>query len=73
MKPNTYLIVARWWNEDIRARFGECGSVHELTPEEVLACAKEFGRIALGKHADNWHRQAKDLDVELLEFQNSYD
>lgn len=61
-------VTARWWDEELRAHFGECGSIHHF-PDDLqtfmVRYAIPFGRFQV-------HQEEPDGTL-TIEFQNDYD
>jgi hypothetical protein len=63
-----YRVYARWWgDENIRARFGMEGSVHDLTGDEVVEAIQKLGRASITKTDEDM------LAPWMLKFENDYD
>jgi hypothetical protein len=59
-----YRVTAGYWPEEYQARFGENGSVHELTGDQITEAIMTLGRASI--------HTRKDGTLEL-EFENTYD
>lgn len=42
-----YRVIARDWDNSLKVRFGDYGSVCELTDEEVIAAIIRYGRAEI--------------------------
>jgi hypothetical protein len=59
-------IISRYWNDDLKKKFGEEGSIHNL-PDDTETFIREFA-IPFGRFAI----RSRNGELEL-EFQNDYD
>lgn len=59
-----YKIIARDnWDKTLQDRFGDCGSIHELTDTEVVEAIIQFGRCQITDYND----------LRVIDFQSGYD
>ena len=65
-KNYVYVVSARWWNDDLKSRFGDEYSRHLLTDEEVINSIIQNYRAEI-KINEN------DGSVRDLMFHNDYD
>jgi hypothetical protein len=58
-----YTVWAKSWDGELRERFGDEESAHELTDDQVIAAIRKFGRASI-----------RDVDGSAeLYFENDYD
>lgn len=61
MPATTYIVLSRdGWEDRFRARFGDEGSTHELSNDEVVAIVEELGRIEIHSTGFTYEFQAYD-------------
>lgn len=60
-----YIVSARWWNDELKNRFGEQYSEHYLSDEEVIFVIIRYGRASITVPENKGFRN--------IEFQNDYD
>lgn len=59
-----YVVSARYWDEALRARFGNANSFHEMTSCRVIEAIIKFGRA---------HIETLPNETRSIQFQNEYD